>query len=150
MISSLIEQAKLLLNSTSDPSLESLEQAENALSTYLEALATNRISDKVSTDDLEEANRLLRELRREKSRLLSGAAAEAVQPAKSEPSSSTQGPPNRQRQQVDQLKSNFHHQRNSAQRQPHQFWEIFQPVPLRRSPGRTSGQTTWAGSTTIP
>lgn len=92
MISSLIEQAKLLLNSTTDPSLDSLEQAENALSTYLEALATNRIFDKVSTDDLEEANRLLRELRREKSRFLSGSASEAVQPAKSEPSSSTQGP----------------------------------------------------------
>ena len=76
MIRSLIEQAKHLLDSTSVLSTEELDQAELALSTYLEALATNRISDKVSTNDLEEANRLLRELRREKSRLVAGTASQ--------------------------------------------------------------------------
>ena len=74
MIRSLIEQAKLLLDSTSAFNLEELDQAELALSTYLEALATNRISDKVNTNELEEANRLLRELRREKSRMVAGTA----------------------------------------------------------------------------
>ena len=71
MISSLIEQAKNALSSK-DPSDEQLSQAETGLSTYLEALATNRISDDVSVDDLEEAHRLLRELRRESSRRAAG------------------------------------------------------------------------------
>lgn len=75
MIRSLIEQAKLLLDSTSAFNIEELDQAELALSTYLEALATNRISDKVNTNELEEANRLLRELRREKSRMVAGGSA---------------------------------------------------------------------------
>jgi hypothetical protein len=79
MVSSLIEQAKKVLSSP-DPSDEQLSQAETGLSTYLEALATNRISDQVGVDELEEANRLLRELRRERSRRASGSIATPTQP----------------------------------------------------------------------
>lgn len=61
MIRSLIEQAKKVLFSI-EPGDDELNQAESSLSTYLEALATNRISDQVEMDDLEEANRLLREI----------------------------------------------------------------------------------------
>ena len=71
MINSLIEQALKILKS-SHMSDDDLNQAEVSLSTYLEALATNRIADEVSTEELEEANRLLRELRREKSRRMAG------------------------------------------------------------------------------
>lgn len=71
MIRSLIEQAKKVLFSI-EPDDDELNQAESSLSTYLEALATNRISDQVEMDDLEEANRLLREIRREKSRRQAG------------------------------------------------------------------------------
>jgi len=85
MIRSLIEQAKLLLDSTSAFNLEELDQAELALSTYLEALATNRISDKVDTNELEEANRLLRELRREKSRMVAGTAYQPDETATNAP-----------------------------------------------------------------
>ena len=73
MIRSLIEQAKKVLFSL-QPSDEDLSTAETALSTYLEALATNRISDQVEIEELEEANRLLRDLRREKSRRQAGVA----------------------------------------------------------------------------
>lgn len=79
MVSSLIEQAIKVLSSN-DPSDEQLSQAETGLSTYLEALATNRISDQVGIDELEEANRLLRELRRERSRRAAGATATLAQP----------------------------------------------------------------------
>ena len=79
MVSSLIEQAKSVLSAL-NPDDEQLEQAESGLSTYLEALATNRIADQVSTDELEEANRLLRELRRERSRRAAGPAAATPQP----------------------------------------------------------------------
>ncbi|HAE85468.1 MAG TPA: hypothetical protein DCG78_03020, partial [Anaerolineaceae bacterium] len=67
MIQDLIDQANNVLNQT-NPSDEALLQAENALSTYLEALATRRIADEVDLEDVDEANRLLRELRRERSR----------------------------------------------------------------------------------
>ena len=79
MVSSLIEQAKGVLSAL-NPSDDQLEQAESGLSTYLEALATNRISDQVSIDELEEANRLLRELRRERSRRAAGPTAITPQP----------------------------------------------------------------------
>ncbi len=79
MVSSLIEQAIKVLSSK-DPSDDQLSLAETGLSTYLEALATNRISDQVGIDELEEANRLLRELRRERSRRATGAAATSAQP----------------------------------------------------------------------
>ena len=87
MVSSLIEQAKKIL-SAKDPSDEQLSQAESDLSTYLEALATNRISDQVEIDELEEANRLLRELSRERSRRVAGTVTtpseliETTQPTK--------------------------------------------------------------------
>lgn len=67
MILDLIEQAKALLKKN-NPADEELLQVENALSTYLEALATHRISDQVDLDDVDEANRLLREVRRERGR----------------------------------------------------------------------------------
>lgn len=73
MIRSLIEQAKKAAFAL-QPSDEDLSQAETSLSTYLEALATNRISDQVLPEELEEANRLLREIRREKSRRQAGSA----------------------------------------------------------------------------
>ena len=85
MISSLIEQARIVLSSK-DPSDEQLRQAETGLSTYLEALATNRIADDVSLDDLEEAHRLLRELRRVISRRAAGQAVTAPQPNEMFPS----------------------------------------------------------------
>ena len=80
MIRSLIEQAKKVLFSI-EPGDDELNQAESSLSTYLEALATNRISDQVEMDDLEEANRLLREIRREKSRRQAGGPPVPVAPA---------------------------------------------------------------------
>lgn len=88
MVSSLIEQAKMVLSSK-DPTDEQLSQAENSLSTYLEALATNRISDDVGIDELEEANRLLRELRRERSRRAAGPAATPSQPVETSGSTTT-------------------------------------------------------------
>ncbi|MEA4812776.1 MAG: hypothetical protein VB108_09430 [Anaerolineaceae bacterium] len=69
MISDLISQAKAAI-SNKNPNIEGLDQAESALSTFLEALATKRIAENVDIDDLEEANRLLREIRRERSRRL--------------------------------------------------------------------------------
>ncbi len=69
MISDLISQAKQAI-SNKNPSIEALDQAESSLSTFLEALATKRIAEPVEIDDLEEANRLLREIRRERSRRL--------------------------------------------------------------------------------
>ncbi|MFZ3071334.1 MAG: hypothetical protein WA110_09485, partial [Anaerolineaceae bacterium] len=63
MISDLIDQANEIL-AKSTPSDDELLKVENALSTYLEALATRRIAENVEIDDVEEANRLLREIRR--------------------------------------------------------------------------------------
>lgn len=77
MILDLIEQAKALLKKN-NPADEELLQVENALSTYLEALATHRISDQVDLDDVDEANRLLREVRRERGRR-AASQAEPVQ-----------------------------------------------------------------------
>ncbi|MBP7031332.1 MAG: hypothetical protein KBB13_01290 [Anaerolineaceae bacterium] len=73
MILDLIEQAKTLLKKT-NPSDDELLQVENALSTYLEALATHRIADQVELDDVDEANRVLREIRRERGRRAASAA----------------------------------------------------------------------------
>lgn len=69
MIADLIEQAKALL-AKSSPTDDELLTVENAISTYLEALATRRITEQVEIDDVEEANRLLREIRRERGRRL--------------------------------------------------------------------------------
>ena len=73
MILDLIEQAKTLLKK-SNPADDELLQVENALSTYLEALSTHRISDQVDLDDIDEANRLLREIRRERGRRVASQA----------------------------------------------------------------------------
>ncbi len=77
MISDLISQAKQAI-SNKNPSIEALDQAESALSTFLEALATKRIAESVEIDDLEEANRLLREIRRERSRRLANPIASST------------------------------------------------------------------------
>jgi tetratricopeptide (TPR) repeat protein len=69
MLQELILQAKELLDEI-HPSDESLLEAENALSAFLEALATERITQRVEFEDLDHANRLLREIRRERSRRL--------------------------------------------------------------------------------
>ncbi len=76
MILDLIEQASS--TEKNNPADEELLQVENALSTYLEALATHRISDQVDLDDVDEANRLLREVRRERGRR-AASQAEPVQ-----------------------------------------------------------------------
>jgi tetratricopeptide (TPR) repeat protein len=69
MLQELILQAKELLDEI-HPSDESLLEVENALSAFLEALATERITQRVEFEDLDHANRLLREIRRERSRRL--------------------------------------------------------------------------------
>lgn len=72
MIKDLILRAKNTLEEA-HPSDEALTAVENALSAYLEALATERVSEPVDFADLEHANRLLREVRRERSRRLAEA-----------------------------------------------------------------------------
>lgn len=80
MIYDLIEKALSVLANPS-PSDENLALVESQLSTVLEAHATNRLGDDISVDQLEEANRLLREIRREKARRQAGQAT----PANTEP-----------------------------------------------------------------
>lgn len=72
MIQDLIQKAQAVLEK-SHPSDQELLEAENSLSAFLEALATERIADPVEFTDLEHANRLLREIRRERSRRLADA-----------------------------------------------------------------------------
>ncbi len=72
MIQDLILKAQAVLEK-SHPSDQELLEAENSLSAFLEALATERIADPVEFTDLEHANRLLREIRRERSRRLADA-----------------------------------------------------------------------------
>lgn len=81
MLKDLILRAKTVLEQSIPPEQELLE-VENALSAYLEALATERIAEPVDFIELEHANRLLREVRRERSRRL----AETQQNAQVEPS----------------------------------------------------------------
>lgn len=69
MLKDLILRAKHVLDQP-QPTDQDLVEAENALSAYLEAMATERISEPVDFTDLEHANRLLREIRRERSRRL--------------------------------------------------------------------------------
>lgn len=69
MLKDLLIQVHDLLSGLSS-SDDELSKAENNLSAYLEALATERVSEEVSMDELEEANRILREIRRERSRRL--------------------------------------------------------------------------------
>src|SRR5450759_4456374 len=86
MIFDLISQAKQAI-SNKNPSIEALDQAESALSTFLEALATKRITETVEIDDLEEANRLLREISRERSRRFANPQGFASAPASPQPTS---------------------------------------------------------------
>jgi tetratricopeptide (TPR) repeat protein len=72
MLKDLIYQARLVIEK-SQPTDQELAEAENALSAFLEALATERISEPVDFTELENANRLLREIRRERSRRLAEA-----------------------------------------------------------------------------
>ncbi len=81
MLTDLIINAKDVLSQT-QPSEEALKEVENALSAYLEALATERVSAPVDITELEHAHRLLREVRRERARRLAEAQA---QPAPEEP-----------------------------------------------------------------
>jgi len=69
MLKELILRAHKVLEQT-QPSDQELVEVENALSAYLEAIATERISEPVEFQELENANRLLREIRRERSRRL--------------------------------------------------------------------------------
>ena len=85
MINDLIEKARSVLSNAS-PSDDALSQVENELSTFLEAHATNRLGDDISVDELEEANRLLREVRRERSRRQAGQPTPATEEPTSTPS----------------------------------------------------------------
>jgi hypothetical protein len=78
MLKDLILRAKTVLDQSHPPEGE-LVEAENALSAYLEAIATERISEPVDLTDLEHANRLLREVRRERSRRLQKHSASNTQ-----------------------------------------------------------------------
>jgi tetratricopeptide (TPR) repeat protein len=69
MLKELILRAHGILEQT-HPTDQDLVDVENALSAYLEAIATERVSEPVDFQDLENANRLLREIRRERSRRL--------------------------------------------------------------------------------
>jgi tetratricopeptide (TPR) repeat protein len=69
MLKDLILRAENIIKQP-NPTDQALVDVENALSAYLEAIATDRISDQVGLTDLEHANRLLREVRRERSRRL--------------------------------------------------------------------------------
>jgi tetratricopeptide (TPR) repeat protein len=67
MLIELIRRAQDILKQ-SQPADQDLVEVENALSAYLEAIATERISKDIHFTELEHANRLLREIRRERSR----------------------------------------------------------------------------------
>jgi tetratricopeptide (TPR) repeat protein len=74
MLIDLILQASKILSEKS-PTDDDLQQAENSISSYLEALATERVSEQVSLENIEDANRLLKEIRRERARRLAGQTA---------------------------------------------------------------------------
>jgi len=69
VLQDLILQAKNILDQT-HPEDQALVEVENALSAYLEAVATERVSETIQPADLDHANRLLREIRRKRSRRL--------------------------------------------------------------------------------
>jgi tetratricopeptide (TPR) repeat protein len=71
MLIDLIRQASKILSEKS-PAEDDLQQAENSISSYLEALATERVSEQVILENIEDANRLLKEIRRERARRLAG------------------------------------------------------------------------------
>jgi len=74
MLIDLIRQASKILSEKS-PAEDDLQQVENSISSYLEALATERVSEQVSLENIEDANRLLKEIRRERARRLAGQTA---------------------------------------------------------------------------
>lgn len=93
MLKDLILRAKTVLEQSIPPEQE-LVEVENALSAYLEALATERITDPVDFTELEHANRLLREVRRERSRRLAEAQINApAEPKEVDESGSAAGAP---------------------------------------------------------
>jgi len=69
MLVDIIRKASEILTEAT-PSDEAIKEIENVLSSYIEALATERVQETVSLEDLEDANRLLKEIRREKARRL--------------------------------------------------------------------------------
>ena len=88
MLKDLILRANSILEQSIPPEQE-LVEVENALSAYLEALATERIAEPVDFTELEHANRLLREVRRERSRRL----AETQQNTPEEPQGTEESAP---------------------------------------------------------
>ena len=96
MLKELIRRAHDTLEQT-HPTDQDLVEVENALSAYLEAIATERVSEPVDFQDLENANRLLREIRRERSRRL---AESQNQDDLQEQSASTEEKPAQNREQV--------------------------------------------------
>ncbi len=78
MIKTLIEQAQKVLVSTK-PSDDELLHAQSELASFLDALSTGRMSVKVDIDDLEESERLMRELKREINRRQAGMPAQTPQ-----------------------------------------------------------------------
>jgi len=91
MLKDLILKAKDILEET-HPSGQDLAEVENGLSAYLEAIATERISEPVSFEELDHANRLLREIRRERSRRLAEAQSQERPAAKPSPEKETSAP----------------------------------------------------------
>lgn len=90
MLKDLIQRARTVLDQSHPPEQE-LVDVENALSAFLEALATERIAEPVEFTELEHANRLLREVRRERSRRL---AEMQYQEQKEQPAPSQSAPVN--------------------------------------------------------
>ncbi len=80
MIKPLIEQAQKVLVSAK-PSDAELLNAQSELASFLEALSTGRMSTKVDIDDLEESERLMRELKREINRRQAGVPAAEATPS---------------------------------------------------------------------
>ncbi|HQN69579.1 MAG TPA: hypothetical protein PLW19_07015, partial [Anaerolineaceae bacterium] len=78
MIKPLIEQAQKVLASAK-PSDADLMHAQSELASFLDALSTGRMSVKVELDDLEESERLMRELKREINRRQAGTPAQTTQ-----------------------------------------------------------------------
>ena len=91
MLPDLILRAKDVLKQENAAD-QALMEVENALSAYLEALATERISPPEDLGELENANRLLREIRRERSRRLADSQAQ-VSPDSQEPAEKTEDIP---------------------------------------------------------
>ena len=83
MLPDLILRAKDVLKQD-NPADQELMEVENSLSAYLEAIATERISPPADLSELENANRLLREIRRERSRRLAETQSQAP-PSSEEP-----------------------------------------------------------------